>query len=352
VRLLAASAVAADPGFALSPANCAAVSRICRAAGGVPLAIELAAAGARDGGTESVASYLEARLRAGGIPAVPAPSEAVGAAIGWSYDLLNPAEQVLLRRLSVFAGWSLEMAERVCSDKLLPAGRVAGLLAGLARRGLVEPEPQPDPAWPALPGTAGHDRYRMPGAVRDFAAGCLTRAGESEMTRRRLRDYAARLAEYMTSLGMARVPSSWPVLKQVFRSYNADAGNFRAVLDWCLEHGDTETGLRICCAVQLCWLVRGAQAEGEYWLDAFLGADLAAVPAAVRGPALVCLLRGRSVRHPGRGHGRAGAVPGGPGSALDRGRPGPAGQGGAVLRPAGGGPAPGRGGGDGNPAVR
>jgi predicted ATPase len=319
VRLFAARAAAADPGFRLDAANCAAITRLCRAVGGVPLAIELAAAGIRDQGAGPATAGVAARLPAepasetGQADAAARQAAALEAVIGWAHDSLSPAEQVLLRRLSVFEGWSLEMAERVCSDEGLPAVQVTGLLAGLARRSLIEPESgraglpagtgvpggSRPPGETALtggaelpllgerPGRPSQARYRMPGAIRDYGAACLDRAGETDAVRRRLRDYTDRLAEYMTSLGMARVPSSWPVLKQVFSSYDTDAGNFRAVLAWCVEHGDAETGLRICTAVRLSWLVRGARREGERWFDAFLGADQAAVPDAVRGPALV-----------------------------------------------------------------
>jgi len=37
------------------------------------------------------------------------------AAVDWSYELLTGPEQVLLRRLSVFSGWNLDMAERICA---------------------------------------------------------------------------------------------------------------------------------------------------------------------------------------------------------------------------------------------
>ncbi len=50
-------------------------------------------------------------------------------AIAWSYDLLDPAEQALFRRLSVFAGGcAVEAAEAVCGDE--GAGLV--VLQGLA----------------------------------------------------------------------------------------------------------------------------------------------------------------------------------------------------------------------------
>ena len=46
----------------------------------------------------------------------PPRQRTLRAAIDWSHDLLSQREQVLLRRLSYFAGWSVEMAERVCAD--------------------------------------------------------------------------------------------------------------------------------------------------------------------------------------------------------------------------------------------
>src|SRR5215469_227752 len=48
VRLFTERAAAAAPGFALDPGNCADVAEICRVLGGLPLAIELAAAWAGD----------------------------------------------------------------------------------------------------------------------------------------------------------------------------------------------------------------------------------------------------------------------------------------------------------------
>ena len=89
------------------------------------------------------------------------------------------------------------------------------------------------------------------------------------------------------SVGMALIPAPWSARVDVFRRFDADAGNVREVLGWCLAQGDAETGLRICTAIRPCWIVRGAFAEGAEWLDAFLAADLSGVPAAVHGPALV-----------------------------------------------------------------
>jgi predicted ATPase len=280
VRLFAERARDARPGFVLDAGNGPAVAAICRAAGGLPLAIELAAAPIRDLDSGQIAARLRAWPGLAGAGEPPGPAAhgpTVRAVIAWSHSLLEPDEQVLLRRLSVLAGWSMEAAERVCADDGLPAARIAGLMTRLAEWSLVE----------VRPAHSGPDRYRMAGAVRDFAAGCLAAAGETAALRRRLRDYAAHVAEYISSIGTARVPVTWRVLTEVFSTYAAQADNIRAVLAQSLADGDAEAGLRICTAVRLCWGVRGAMSEGIAWLDAFLDSSLAAASGAARGPALI-----------------------------------------------------------------
>ena len=130
VRLFADRAAASLPGFAISRANAAAVVALCRALDGVPLAIELAAARIRTLSVEQIAARLADRFRllTTGHRTAPPRHRTLRAAMDWSYDLLPASEQVLLRRLSVFAGWSLEMAEQVCSGDGIPASDVLDLL--------------------------------------------------------------------------------------------------------------------------------------------------------------------------------------------------------------------------------
>src|SRR5262252_9175146 len=123
IRLFCDRAAASQPGFALTPANLPAVAALCRSLDGVPLAIELAAAWVRVLSVEQILARLDDRFRllTSGDRTAPPRQRTLRAAIDWSYDLLAQREQVLLRRLSVFAGWSLEMAEQLCSGDDLPA---------------------------------------------------------------------------------------------------------------------------------------------------------------------------------------------------------------------------------------
>jgi len=279
VRLFGDRAEAAFPGFVLGPANAAVVAALCRSLDGVPLAIELAAAWVRALSVEQILLRLDDRFRllTSGDRTAPPRQRTLRAAIDWSHDLLAASEQVLLRRLSVFAGWSLEMAEQVCPGDDLPAAEVLDLLAALAGKSLVVVDTA----------ARGQTRYRMLDTIREYAAARLGEAGETEMLCRRLRDYALHETERLVQVGMAQVRAPWSTSVETFIRFDDDAGNLRQVLSYCLAERDAETGLRVCTAMAPVWIVRGSFAEGAEWLDSFLGLGDAPVPASVRGPALV-----------------------------------------------------------------
>ncbi|HEX4660632.1 MAG TPA: LuxR C-terminal-related transcriptional regulator [Streptosporangiaceae bacterium] len=279
IRLFCDRAAASHPGFAVRPDGLPAIAALCRSLDGVPLAIELAAAWVRVLSVEQIVERLDDRFRllTSGDRTAPPRQRTLRAAIDWSHDLLAAPEQVLLRRLSVFAGWSLEMAEQICSGDDLPAADVLDLLATLAGKSLVVADTE----------APGHTRYRLLDTIREYAASRLADAGEAVMMQRRLRDYALHEVEHLHRVGMAQVPAPWSARVDVFRRFDADADNLRQVLSHCLAEADVETGLRICTAARPVWIVRGSFAEGAEWLDSFLGLDARAVPAAVRGAALV-----------------------------------------------------------------
>ncbi len=139
LQLFAERASAAWSGFALGRDNAAAVARLCLTLDGMPLAIELAAARVRALSVEQIASRLDDRFRllASGDRTAPPRQQTLRAAVDWSYELLSEPEQILLRRLSVFAGWNLDMAEQVCADEQIPASTVLDLMAALIDKSLV-----------------------------------------------------------------------------------------------------------------------------------------------------------------------------------------------------------------------
>jgi predicted ATPase/tetratricopeptide (TPR) repeat protein len=279
IRLFADRAAAALPGFTLSPDNIMAVAAVCRALDGVPLAIELAAAWVRVLSADQICARLGNRfaLLASGDRSASPRQRTLRAAIEWSYALLTADERMLFARLSVFAGWSLEMAEQVCADDEIPVRDVLGLTAGLAGKSLVVLEPE----------ALGQARYRMLDTVREYAAACLADTGQSGRFELALRDYVLRMAEHSLAVGMAQVKVPWPERVGCSRRYHLDEASIFQVLTWCLTHGDTEAGLRICVAVSPRWLVWGTLAEGGEWLDAFLELEGPPPTAPIRGAALV-----------------------------------------------------------------
>jgi predicted ATPase/tetratricopeptide (TPR) repeat protein len=279
IRLFADRTAASRPGFTVGPGNVAVVAAICRALDGLPLAIELAAAWTRVLSVEQICARLGNRfalLTAGDRSASPR-QRTLRATIDWSYALLTDAEQRLFGRLSVFAGWSLEMAEQVCADHDVPADEVLGLLAALVDKSLVVLEPE----------ALGQARYRMLDTIREYAAARLADAGESAQLQLVLRDYILLTAEQSLAIGMAQVPVPWSDRVDCSRRYVVDAENVSQVLAWCLAHDDAEIGLRICIAVSPRWLVWGTFAEGGEWLDSFLALDVPTPGPHVRGAALV-----------------------------------------------------------------
>ncbi len=119
VRLFCDRARRSRPNFELTTVNGPTVAEICHRLGGIPLAIELAAARTRMLDPQRILDGLDDafRILTGGSEAVMPRQQTLDASIAWSYELLTPTEQALLRRLSVFVdGWTLDVAEAVCPD--------------------------------------------------------------------------------------------------------------------------------------------------------------------------------------------------------------------------------------------
>jgi hypothetical protein len=167
----------------------------------------------------------------------------------------------LLRRLSVFSGWTLDQAERVCADDALPVEDVLDLLTALVDKSLVT----------VMGEVAGETRFRMLDGIRRYAAERLDAAGETARTRSRHRDAVLETAERYEQIAIARRPATWSARVDLFHFYDADLGNVRSALGWSLERGDVEEGLRICSALRTYWIVRGRSAEWAEWTDRFLG---------------------------------------------------------------------------------
>jgi predicted ATPase/DNA-binding NarL/FixJ family response regulator len=278
VRLFVDRAAAVRPGFALDDANLAAVTGICRTLDGVPLAIELAAARVRALSAEQIAARLADKfeLLALGNRTAPPRHQTLRATVQWSYELLTPAERQLLSRLSVFAGWDLEMAEHVCAQGAVPSGEVLESLRALIDKSLVTVDGE----------LGGHARYRLLDTVRELAAEHAEAAGLLPALRAAHRDCMLEMVEQIAAVAFVRGEPSWPDRVAMYHRVRADRANFNAALSWCVQRGDAEAGLRLCHALGGSWLASGDVGEGAAWLDQLLAMPRAGTGNGIRARAL------------------------------------------------------------------
>jgi predicted ATPase/class 3 adenylate cyclase len=264
VRLFVDRARLADPNFAFTAENAPAVVSICRRLDGIPLAIELAAARTRSLSPQQLDARLGDRFRllAGGARTSLPHHQTLEAAIEWSHRLLSGPEQVLFRRLAVFAGGcTLEAAEQVCAEDDLD---VLLVVAALVDRSLLVHEP-------------AQGRYRMLETIRQFAWDKLAEADEVEGLRGRHRDWCLALAEAADFNGPAA--TAW------LARLAAEQDNFRAALEWEGPTGDDGAKrLRLGGALREFWWSQAQPGEGRHWLDRALAAGPDA-PAAARATA-------------------------------------------------------------------
>ena len=146
-------------------------AQICHGLDGLPLAIELAAARLRVLSPQALLVRLEHSLQllTSGPSNLPERQKTLRSAIGWSYELLEPMQQALFRRLSVFVGgWSLDAAEAVAGLGS-PTEPVLDLLAAFVDHDLVQ----------RIDDVVGEPRFTMLETVREFADETLQASGES-----------------------------------------------------------------------------------------------------------------------------------------------------------------------------
>ncbi|HZF91705.1 BTAD domain-containing putative transcriptional regulator [Streptomyces sp.] len=295
VRLFAARAAAASPGFALTEADAAAAAAVCRRTDGIPLALELASTRVRSLGLTGLAARLDDRLGllTGGPRDAPPRQQTLRAVIDWSWELLTAAERTVLRRLAVQAdGCALEAAEALCSGGGVKAAEVLDLLSRLVDRSLVVAQDEP-----------GGPRYRLLESVTDY---CLERlrerpggAGGTEYDE--LREAHAR---YYTDLAERAEPLlRGPGQRDWLRRLDAEAANFRAALDAAVAAGDAGLARRLVRALTWYWFLRGRLTEATRCTA--LALTLPAAPpetehaGLVAGHTALCLLSGEPDSCPG-----------------------------------------------------
>jgi predicted ATPase/class 3 adenylate cyclase len=257
-----------------------AMASICRQLDGIPLALELAAASLRRLSAVEIAERLDNRFRllTGGSRTAMPRQQTLRATVDWSFELLNPAEQRTLSRLSVFVdGWSLAASEQVCAMDDVQRDDVIEVLGSLVDKSLVQTE-----------SIGSATRYRLLETIRHYAAEKLLGYSEEEVRTARaaharffVRYVESRAGAAETAL-YAGGPMDW--LDQV----DLERSNIRAMVRHSLgEDVDTVLVQRVVVALRRFWQVRGDVAEGLEFVEEALAYEAAPEPTTLRAATLL-----------------------------------------------------------------
>ena len=257
VQLFVERAQDGAPDFHLTTDNASVVAAICIRLDGIPLALELAAARVRMLSVEQILARLDEmfQLLSGSSRTAPTRQQTLRATLDWSYDLLTPGEQVVFRRLSVFAsGCDIEAAEAVgVGDEINAAvdrDEVVDLITRLVDKSLIGVHQRPPTAW-----------YRMLEPVRQYGIQRLTAAAEMDAA-------LARHAAYYLDLALRAEPAlSGPSQVEWLERLEGERDNLRNALLWAAEHGEADMALRMAVALFHFWEARDYLTEGRGWLE-------------------------------------------------------------------------------------
>ena len=247
LRLLAERARAGMDTYQLGQADLAAAVKLCRRVDGVPLALEFAAARVGLLGMHGVVEQLNDRLRllGSGRRTVLPRHRTLRALLDWSYELLPPPEQRVLRCCAVFGGpFSLESAIAVVGAELEGA-EVARCVLSLVSKSLLGAD------------TRGPDAsFALLGITRAYAIDRLDDDPE--------RGRVARRHAHHTLALLQACEEAWETLDRSCWLARAShlIGNLRSALDWAFgPDGDPAFGTRLAATATV--LMSGVVSEAE-----------------------------------------------------------------------------------------
>ena len=244
VRLLADRVKSGGGQLAVDEATVPFVTELCRRCGGLPLALELAAAQLA---AVSVADLLDQ------LPDLVADGQdwLRGVAMS-SYALLDADEATVFRRFGVLDGQvALPLVRDVVADEAIPPVRIVRILRELTARGLLAVD-RSGPRW----------RYHQDDDLHRLARDLLEESGEARSTMERLaRSVLATVPAEPSAPPEPYLEPVGEVLPQV-RSLLA------AAIDGRLDVG---TGLELGFRLHRYWAATNV-AEGRFWLSRLLAA--------------------------------------------------------------------------------
>lgn len=279
IQLLIDKIQAVQPEFKLTRQNAINILHISQQLGGLPLAIELAAASFSKLTVEQVEADLANKI----LVDTPAPNfdnrnphlPSLEKLFNWTWELLSIDEQIVLRRLTVFAGnWQVEAAQAICADAKLSAEQIPNLLPLLVSKSLLVYDERgcdsvPSGSNPRIKSNC----YRMPDTIYEFV---LRKLGEEhlqdemEKVKHRHLDWFLKIGEEASPFLLG--PTQYATLVRL----DGKRFNFQAALRYAFANDEqvtddvrakVEKGMRLTAAISNFWHLKGYWSEGLNWLN-------------------------------------------------------------------------------------
>jgi predicted ATPase/class 3 adenylate cyclase len=268
VQLFVERARLQKPSFLLTERDAPAVAELCARLDGIPLALELAAARMRSLSIGEINARLHDRFKllTGGSRVALERQQTLRALVSWSYDLLQEREQMLLDRLSVFAGgFDLAAAESICGADPLEPDDVIDLLSSLVEKSLVMVEQGEGVSRYGLLETIREfarehlsKRYDLLGTIREFAAEHLVNRGDVAATAARHCDYYLGVAKAAKKALQGSDQAEWT------RRLELELDNLRAAIALALAEGvDPVLAVKFEVALMRFRILRGYSREAR-----------------------------------------------------------------------------------------
>ena len=256
------------PGFSVTEADAPAIAELCARLDGIPLALELAAARLRLLSVKDINARLNDRFKllTGGSRVALERQQTLRALVSWSYDLLQENEQIVLDRLSVFAGgFDLEAAEAVCGADPIAPEDVLDLVTSLVEKSLVMVEQEIEGSRYGLLETIKEfarehlaGRYGMLQTIKEFASERLKARDDVEATAKRHCEYFFALVKTINRKLQGAEQAEWT------KRAEADLDNLRAAIALALAGGvDPSFVVRFEGNLMRFRLLRGYATEGR-----------------------------------------------------------------------------------------
>jgi predicted ATPase/DNA-binding winged helix-turn-helix (wHTH) protein len=222
IRLFVERATASQSWFVLRDEDAPSLAHLCHRLGGIPLAIELAAARIDLFDIPTLTQQLDSSLQllTKGRRTAQERHRTLRATLDWSFGLLTDSERILLSRLAVFqSAFDREGAAAVASDDIMTESRILDGVTSLAAKSLIVTSREGQVPI-----------YRLLESTREYA---LERLGGGPATR----TLRHRHAVYLRDLARKLSPQNGFVTPGGLDRYRRLVDEVRAAIVWAFSAG-------------------------------------------------------------------------------------------------------------------